>query len=262
MPYYSKLYYRGKRTTTYPYRTIRRPYSLYRGGSRPARLNGFWPGTRSSFRRVLGFKRTSMGLIKSTYTIPEKKYIDNATRGQAVTNSGVLFLLNGLTQGTSATTRVGQRIMMKNFHLKCLILAAQVGQTPTITMSLFRVMVLYDVQPNGATPSVTDILETNTGSLGPLSPMSIANGSRFKVLYDQRFLCNNQLSAGVLPPKFSNWMEKFQKMNLETQYAAANTGTVTDIRTGSLFLLFISDETAAANACQVDFYCRVRYYDN
>ena len=158
-------------------------YSL-RGVSRPARIGGFWPGTRSTFRRVTGYRRVpGIGTIRRTYTIPEKKYIDQSNVAVAMDETPVLVLLNGLALGTSATTRVGQNICMKSFHLKFTIRGATYATTTGNTISIMtRVMVVLDMQPNGTTPAGSDILEDTTAGIGIVSPIYMSNAMRFKVL--------------------------------------------------------------------------------
>jgi len=263
MPYpYASAFYRSKRTTTYPYRKYRRVYSVSRV-ARPARISGFYPGTRASFKKIRGFKRTPWGLIKQTYTVPEKKYNDE-NGAFSISDTGTIRLLNGLLLGTSATTRVGQKIMMKSVQIRFQITGPDAGNTPTLNSVWLRCMIVYDAQPNGQTFTFGDLLEDASTSNVAISPLSMANSSRFKILYNKVHTIQSQLATSVEVPTFSDmWDETYQKLNLETHYSNSNNGDIQDIRTGALFLAMICfTNGAAANQPGVTYYSRIRYYDN
>jgi len=133
-----------------------------------------------------------MNLIKSTYTIPEKKYKDTTAFVNSVDESGQIILLNGLLQGTSTTTRVGQKIKMKSVFLKMLAYGPTVVQTPTIPGVFLRTMIVWDAQPNGTTMTLAELLENTAVAVVPVSPLNMANTARFKVLYDQTKFLQSQ----------------------------------------------------------------------
>lgn len=229
-------------------------------------MSGFWPGTRATYRRVRGYRRTPMGLIKSTYTIPEKKYKDSTAYVSSVTESGQIILLNGLLQGTSTSTRVGQKIKMKSVYLKMLAYGPTAVATPTIPGVFIRTMIVWDAQPNGATFTLADLLENDAVAVVAVSPLNMANTARFKVLYDQtKFLQTQQAGTAEVAgsPLVAFYDQTFQKMDLEVSYANTNNGNIQDIRTGALFLVFIGfTGNNANNNIDVTYYNRIRYYDN
>lgn len=201
------------------------------------------------------------GVIKQTYTIPELKYIDRTATG-GVAGTGTLSLLNGLTQGTGNTNRIGRQVMMKSIHIKFEVAGSPFSATPVSPMSTVRAMIVYDCQPNGATPAVSDILETATIGFQTVSGTALRYSQRFKVLYDKRWKLNNQLTATSTTTYSEIYDEKYIKINLGTTYADTSTGTITDIDTGALFLLLTSDAGVAADNPVLLFYSRVRYTDN
>lgn len=224
-------------------------------------MGGFWPGNRSSFRRIRGFRRTSLGLIKSTYTIPEKKYADVASTG-TVTSSGSVQLLNGLSLGTAVSNRIGRQIVIKGSHFKLAMTGSPNSATPTTPMVILRIMLLWDAQPNAALPSNTDILETVTAPYQTAASQAMKFATRFKILFDKRYCLNNQTTATSSQAFSTQFDENFTKLNLKTQYANSNNGDITDIETGALLFFAISDATATANNPVLTMYHRLRYVDN
>jgi len=252
-----------------PMRKYRKTYSLRRM-SRPGRTGGFWPGTRSTFRRVTKYRRIpGIGTIRRTYTIPELKYKDTSDGGSTIDESGNITLLNALALGTAATARVGMRINMRSVHLKYII----TGPTYTSTNSAFaqyahaRVMLVLDLQPNGATPTLSDILEDTTAGIGILSPIYLANGARFKVLYDKRHVVNAQTVIAAANTTqntmlLSVYDEIYLKLSHEVQYSDSNNGDITDIKTGALFLVTLTSNASAGQQPGITSYARVRFHDN
>lgn len=250
-------------------RSRRRVYSLSRN-ARPAGVRGFWSGTRGSFKRVTQYKRIPrLGTIKSTYTVPEKKFLDNATINSPVGNTGGLLLLNGLSQGTSSITRIGQQVTWKSFHLKFYLDGRSINSSTPNTYdwtSHVRIMVIWDVQPNGATPIASDVLDNAATSVALVSSLNKANGARFRILFDRRYHVQHTWYTTTptltLGQPGSIYDEVYLKMNQITHYANTSTGLVSDIKTGALWLMAISDTATADEQPYFTFYTRLRYTDN
>ena len=89
---------------------------------------------------------------------------------------------------------------------------------------------------------------------------------RFKVLFDRRYEIQNILVPGGTSEFFTSkalvFDEVFQKMNHYVQYADSNNGDIQDIKTGALFLMFMSETVTATSQPAITHYTRVRYTDN
>lgn len=278
MPRYTM--FRGARFYGYgssPMRKYRKTYSIRRM-SRPARVGGFWPGSRSTYRKVTKYRRIpGLGVIRRTYTIPELKYIDNSDIATAIDETGTITLLNGLLNGTSATTRVGMKINMRSVHLKYFITGPVYSSfnAANAFSQHVRIMLVLDLQPNGVTLSLSDLLEDTTTGIGVVSSLYMANSARFKVLYDKRqwvqpnvvipgsTTATQSYSAVVwTSANKSVYDEIYLKLSHEVQYADSNNGDITDIKTGALFLIAVADNATAAQQPAITSYVRVRYHDN
>lgn len=206
-------------------------------------------------------RRMPWGVIKSTYTIPELKYKDLNASG-AVPGNGTFTLLNGLTLGTSAVTRIGRQIVIKSIHMKFDITGAYFSVGPTLPSTMCRAMIIFDSQPNGTTPNVSDLLEDTTTGLQALASTALRYSGRFKILYDKRWVVNNNLAATTTATWSQIFDEVYLKVNLKCNYANTSNGDVTDIDTGALWLFLTSDSGATANNPDVLLYNRIRFVDN
>ena len=179
---------------------------------------------------------------------------DNTVRSTAVvTGAGAVtgstpLLLNGLTQGTSAVTRIGRRITVKSLLVRWYV---QLAATTTGGAPL-RLLVVADRQTNGAAPAITDILLTDEIA----SPMNLNNSKRFKVVCDEIIPV-----IGAGGPQ-SIMIQRYMKLNMNTEFNSGNAGTVADITTGSLYVMAWQGGGLATAAPTSVFYSRVRFSDS
>lgn len=156
--------------------------------------------------------------------------------------------INCIQQGATVANRIGNKVVIKSLHLKFNIAAAAGVQ------SVVRAMVIYDKQPNGAFPALTDILlDQPLGAANAMGGLNIANKSRFAVVRDQ-FLPVDAAQALVHP---INW---YMKGRWEVEYGA-NAGNIGDFRTGSIYVLIFSCYAAGGAAAVTQINCRTRYFD-
>lgn len=182
----------------------------------------------------------------------ELKYVD-VTQQNTFIETGTGILINGLAPGTGASQRIGKKVSMKSIQLR-----AAIGQGATGGAAPFagfvRTFIVYDKQANAAVPTVASILEAVSGS----SPMNMDNRERFLVLYDR------QIAIDQFGGNASAQIKMFKKIALPTVFNAGTAGTVADITSGSLYIVFISENSfaaAATNPPVIQWYSRVRYED-
>lgn len=252
-----------------PVRKYRKTYSLRRM-SRPGRTGGFWPGTRSSFRRVTKYRRIpGWGTIKRTYTIPELKYIDNSSAGYVITPAGNFTLLNALLQGAAPKQRIGQKINMRSVHLKMTFTGPGYGAA-NASFALYgfvRAMLVLDLQPNSSTMTLASLLEDTATGIGINSSLNMDNAARFKVLFDKRYMITPSTVIAAANFVQTTMMgavydEVYLKLSHEVFYADTNAGDITDIKTGALFLVTVGGNPDTGEQPGLSFYTRLRYTDN
>ena len=110
----------------------------------------------------------------------ELKFIDfTGGNNPSASSSGFTAseLLNGITTGATATTRIGRKINLKSLYLRY-----TVGLTASSTGGCqFRILVVYDKQTNGNTATITDILLSDEFK----APNNLSYRDRFVVLADE-----------------------------------------------------------------------------
>jgi len=180
----------------------------------------------------------------------ELKFVDNVVNN-AVTTAALTFsagtLLNGLANGSDASTRIGRKITIKSLLVRwtASLAATSTGGSPV------RILIVYDKQANATAPAITDILLSDSFQ----SQNNLSNRDRFVTLSD---VITEPISAGN---NFSVSDVIYKKLNLETMYNAGSAGTIGDITSGSIYLF--QSQNAHITTASGTFLanCRVRYTD-
>lgn len=191
----------------------------------------------------------------------ELKTIDTENMNAAVSTTGGIVLLNGITAGTEIFQRVGRKVIMKSILFRITIFNVPTVQDPQGTA--VRIILFYDSQTNGAAPTVANVLSNmQAAAYTPIatSPINLNNRDRFKVIKD--WLVGNpaatytagNLTAGAPVTKA---MKCYRKLNHDVIFQGTGA-TAADIASGGLFLLIIAD---VSNAKAVDYDARIRFQD-
>ena len=181
----------------------------------------------------------------------ELKFVDVNTAvavgGAGVATFGTGVLLNGLANGSDASSRIGRKINMKSIYIRWSLLFGASG----IGGGAVRVLVVYDKQANATAPAITDILLANDFT----SPNNLSNRDRFVTLCDyvtENISLNNMLSdTGVIR----------KSLNLETMFNAGSAGTIGDITSGSVYLFIAQSGGLSTTAPVFTYRSRIRYTD-
>lgn len=182
----------------------------------------------------------------------ELKVIDTQVVTAPVLTAGTATLLNGVAQGTDFTDRIGRKVNIRSIHLKYYIQAYNSVDVPL--GDIFRIMLVWDYQTNGALAAVTDILTT----ADVLSGVNLTNRDRFKVLYDKRHTMGAieysaaAVAGGDSTPKFA---QRYIKCNYPMVFGGTGA-TVGSIQTGSLILVTLMSTSATGFASNTRVRCR------
>lgn len=182
----------------------------------------------------------------------ELKYVDYTNTGTSFLDTGNIFLINGLQPGTGASQRIGKKVIMRSLLFRVSI-AANVPGT-IVFQGNVRVLIVYDKQTNATAPTVASILETTSG----VSPMNMDNRDRFVVLMNKTVPIDQ--SGGHQ----SGQMKFYKKLFLPVIFNNGAAGTVADITSGSVYMVFISEQGLVApstNNPLGTWYTRIRYDD-
>lgn len=174
----------------------------------------------------------------------ENKYLDNSA-SVSVSSTSSLMLLNGMAQGNSASTRLGDTVKF-NFVQWNIVVTINAAATA----SQLRIFLVRDEQPNGATFGYTSYAATNN-SVTTLT--NFQQETRFYTFVDELIAVD---SAGPQTLCFRG----SKNLGFHTNYGLGNAGTVADISKNSLILVAISNEATNTVTFKYDF--RLLFVDN
>lgn len=196
----------------------------------------------------------------------ELKVFDTAVAAYAVNTTGLVGNICLPVVGADFNQRVGRKILIKSVYIRGRIALAASDANALIDApsQLGRIILLWDKQPNGALPSVSDILTSATAT----AQFNINSRDRFKILKDKQWAFgyyNRSTTATQTYAVADNVcfpIKIYKKLNLETIFNGS-AGTIADISSGSLVLFFIGTEASGTNqGAQATISIRVRYKDN
>lgn len=220
------------------------PRRYYKGAK------GIW----GKVKNIGGMAMKALSMLNS-----EEKHKDTVYSVTAQTTTPVLTLVNGLAQGTTNVTRVGDDVRWKSVYIR----GAWAHNGGGNAVQFGRIILFRDNQPNGAAPAASAILEDASD---PFSPLNLDYSRRFKVLYDKNICLTDSGREGEVIKKYIDLTASGVKTHSsaggnihKTDYGLGNAGTVADISTGSYYILTMAD---AAAGMSVRYTCRMRYVDN
>lgn len=199
-----------------------------------------------------------------SYNTIEKKVQDIAVATYQVNSTGVFTLLCIPVVGADMNARVGRKINIKSVYIRGFvgIQAALLSTADSeIPPQQWRMIIVADMQPNGAAPATTDLL--NTAS--PSSHLNLNNRDRFKVLADKVYTSDGYVNVSTATQARSSQgritfkVKCYKKTNIETIFNATNGGTIADITSGAVYMFWIGSQAASDGNAIVG--TRVRYTD-
>jgi len=209
----------------------------------PARVVASGSVFRQTYARP-NMTRPSLAEMKFKDTTASSTITVNAA---TFTTPGATFLLNGLVPDSTATGRIGRRVTIKSLYVRLTfgLLPASTGGSP------LRVVIVYDKQSNAAAPAVTDIMAADSFQ----SPNNISNRDRFITLCDR---VTDPIGAAG---EFQVALNFYKKLNLGVQFNAGTAGTIADITSGAIYILFAQAAGITTTAPICTWYSRIRYND-
>jgi len=201
---------------------------------------------------------------------PEIKAVDLAEQNYVFRDPNTassIWLLNGVQTGAGFFNRVGSRIELKNLQVNG-FLGPNSAATSTTPTNL-RMLIVYDRQPTGAMPVISDILQdrdqTGTATTGGLAHINLDNRDRFSIIRDVRWAVPTVtaavvtgVSSGVGEPWTVNLFVKLKGLGVHYK-SSTNPTTIADIATGALYACFVSETNDSDWVIEAGF--RLRYDD-
>ena len=166
---------------------------------------------------ALSYPRPRSGL----YSMAEKKTIDVDVNTFEITTTPTITLLNGVATGSDFTDRVGRKVHLHSWSIRGFLSPVD----SLVDTSNIRMMVVLDLQTNGAAPSITDILKSSS----PSSQLNLNNRDRFRVLMD-KMVVSGPLTAAFVGTPITSAIKKYRKISQEMIF----TGTLSTVASISL----------------------------
>jgi len=196
----------------------------------------------------------------------EKKFFDTTSANYIAGSDGNanIKLLYVPVLGSDFNNRIGRKTLLKSVYIR-----GFVGIKPAIalddaieaTAQQARLIIFVDNQPNGAAPLVTDVL-TIADSTGQLNPN---NRDRFKVIKDKTWVFDawsiNSTNGYSVQNRCIQDVKIYKKLNLETIFNATNGGTVGDINTGALYMMWVGSVDSNQSVAEAYVSVRCRFDD-
>lgn len=214
-------------------------------------------GTTSSkvIKRKRRISRTKTGKLEAEVKrlasrIPNNpKYATqyNSTYSGLVLSSPLVVLLNGITEGSDETNRIGDRMKFKWNDIRLQVYATN----NLLASGSFRVMVVREKTALGSALAPAQFLQSATPNTTAQRNVTTRDHTRYVVYYDETFLLFPAVSSAASPINVSGPDEyniRIQTpLNFITDFSRGNAGTIADIDTNSLYLLVFTDINTASS---------------
>lgn len=158
----------------------------------------------------------------------ELKTHDYTHSGQDITNTGVVYHISNIAQGSSSLTRNGLEIRLHSVYFKTYSThSSAIG-------SHNRNILFFDTENDGALPGVADVLETASS----LAFKEHDEKGRFKFIWDTNWT-QNLKAVGNLELHYKEKYKRFK--NPKTIYYRGTASPVANAGKNNLFLLVIGN---------------------
>lgn len=240
---------------------------LLKGGWMPSDLmlkrktRALRKSARSVFGKTVGY---------SKYKKSEKRYVDSFGT-VAVSTTPVFNLLNAAFIGGLWYQREGKTTKNLGLDLKIDVYNAGLNLT-ALDESTVRIMVLWDKMAQGTTTVIGDVLEdcqkAGTTQNIVLSNVNMNKRDRYEIL-SQEFVSLPAIgvSGAVSSLQQTNTtvgrsIQRYIKVNRQTEFNVGNNGDISDINSGALFLVIWADSGVDATpAFKVEYTTRLSFYE-
>lgn len=180
-------------------------------------------------------------------------FVDRAHATYVCDSVGDVQLIATVAQGAGTSQRIGKKIAWKSVQARGHFRAGGTGTIATGTLAI-----VYDKQPTGTLPAVTDIFN----SAAAASFNNDTNSDRFRVMKRVDVVIvgddlgpDHTAISGVI----IDFYLPLQK--LLSQFKAVGTGAIGDIAMGALYIVTMGAQPAGTTACQCQVGFRTRYWD-
>lgn len=242
MPYYPNAK-RGRTTARFSTGRFGRTRSMYgayagaRSRSRLSRPAGVAGTTRSFAARVV----RDMPLF-APRNVPvkfEQKYFDLTQAGYVADTTGTITHINPVPLGDSILERHGARFLNTQVQLRGILLAGSAG-----TVANAVAYVVWDRQPQGALPAITDIFDVVNAN----SYQVTSTRDRFRLMVRLNYSVTGNSTTPATGLESRSIDSRVAMRQPTTYLSGATVGTIASVQTGALYLVTMGSAVAGTTA--------------
>jgi len=237
----------SKRSSPYGLGPIR-PAKFFKGGGYSAAPNySFMAKKRALMRRRRGVYR---GVVRKAFR--EVNFVDLASAAYKHDTTGTIALVATIAQGASQSQRIGKVAYLKSVQIR--------GYAVNNTAATFNdccCILVYDKQPTGSLPAITDVLNTaNSRSFN-----NDVNSKRFKILRRWDFMLIGNQTTPETGQEGQSIDEYVKLKGKKMQFGSAGTGAIGDIQFGALYFISVGNTAAGTGDASSILGFRTRFYE-
>lgn len=230
-------------------RTLNRVVGPRRVGTRLVRTRNLRTGIRLHNASVsqAAVKRANLKELRKN-----AHFVDLATAAYALDTTGSITLIATMAQGVSDSQRVGKKAAYKSVQVHGIVATGTTSITNDVAMLL-----VYDRDPTGSLPAITDIL----GSANPRAFNNDTNSDRFRIVRRWDYVLIGNAATPATGKEAKDFEEFVDLKNLPVQFSNAATGAIGDIKKGALYFVTVGANVAGTTAGSVTCAFRTRFID-
>lgn len=203
-----------------------------------------------------------------SFNAPEVKMFNKASAVyQTDANTATITSLCTPVPGTGFTNRIGTKIKATSIYIRGHISNTQALTATGVPASnapahQVRCTVVIDYQPNGQDPAITDVFTNAT----PISQLNLYNRDRFKILMEKTWVFDpilvDSTVGGASAVNQIRTVKMFKKCAIPVFFNAGVAGTVADLQSNNIVMIWQSDWPAALTGNDVaTLETRIRFVD-
>jgi len=222
--------------------------------------------TKSRYSNVLGYDRSRGGLqpgsrvsLMAVKRRGELKGIDTLLSSVGVVENTLttdtdIVPLNLIAPGSGSFNRIGRKVCCKSVRIRGSFFIAASAVASAQTSDTVRMSLVWDKQPSGGAAIAWDTVfkytpQTGTEANALWAGLRFDNMERFVVLRDQAITVQLSHTSTTAAPSLQGYVPfdiYVDLKGMETTFGAQTaTSVITDINTGSLLLMFRSENNMA-----------------
>lgn len=195
-------------------------------------------------RRARRPRRRTFRRMRHVRMDPEQKSITIAQASLPIALVGLFAQPTIIDQGVDSDNRIGRKAVFTQFDASFLINSAATPLNGTVV----KIWLIHDKTPNGVQFPLADFLASP--GLPHISHRNLNKTNRLRVLWSKTISWN-----ALLP---SRRVVLHKRLRVTTTYQGTGNG-ITDITTGGITLLLVSNRAVLANMPLVDVSQRIRF---